>query len=62
VLPGDSSPLRLMGTAIPDDSIGGVLLVVWYSEIGDGLVVDAVVEIISCSRGTTTLDGAKVCV
>ncbi len=62
VLPGDSSPLRLMGTAIPDDSIGGVLLVVWYSEAGDGLVVDAVVEIISCSRGTTTLDGAKVCV
>jgi hypothetical protein len=61
----DGSPMVLAVTGIPDDSIGGVALVVWHSESGDGgggVGVDAVIQIALCSRGVTTVDGAKLCV
>lgn len=60
--PGDASPLLLTATGIPDDSVGGALLAVWYSPEGGRIGIDAVTEILACSRGTTTLDGTTVCV
>ncbi|MDQ3468584.1 MAG: hypothetical protein M3487_02235, partial [Actinomycetota bacterium] len=55
------APLVVTFTQVPDDSIGGAVLAVWYSNAGAGLRIDAVVEVGGCRRGVTTLDGALVC-
>ena len=57
------APLVVTFSRIPDDAQGGSVLVVWYSRGGQGPRIETVIEVIACSRGTTTLeDGTGVCV